>query len=294
MKLHSIRQDVDGTGKIAAGTELHAPVRAVIRLLFCAFFMLCLLLFLTILSRFHNCYSRRFVQFFYRCCLWSAGIQFVRYGVPCRERSVLYVVNHVSYLDILILGSCMNGSFIAKAEVATWPIIGWLAWLQRTEFIVRRSIRAREQLKSLRTRLTDGDRLILFPEGTSSNGIYVLPFKTALFQMAQPLGNGQPVMVQPISIAYTHLEGIPLRRGLRHFFSWYGDMEILPHLWYMLGLGKVRTALIFHQPVQMAQFNNRQSLAQYCQQKIATGVSACNSGDPKFLATASSLYVDRA
>jgi 1-acyl-sn-glycerol-3-phosphate acyltransferase len=194
---------------------------------------------------------------------------------------VLFVANHVSYIDIAVLGSLIAGSFIAKAEVARWPLFGWLAKLQRSVFVDRRVGSTAAQRDAMAQRLASGDALILFPEGTSGDGSRVLPFKSALFSAAQtppPIG---PITVQPVSIAYTRLDGIPLGRLYRPFFAWYGTMALAPHMWRMLGLGTVEVAVEFHPPTCLADCGSRKALARYCHGRIAGGVAAAISGRPQ-------------
>ena len=168
------------------------------------------------------------------------------------------------------------GSFVAKNEVRRWPLFGWLARLQRTVFIDRRVRSTTEQRAAIAARLTAGDALILFPEGTSGDGNRVLPFKSALFSVAD--AGGGNVSVQPVSIAYTRLDGMPIGRRLRPHFAWYGDMALAPHLWAMLGLGTVEIVVEFHRPTTLAECGSRKELALYCQERVAAGLSTALSG----------------
>jgi 1-acyl-sn-glycerol-3-phosphate acyltransferase len=220
-------------------------------------------------------------SFYHRWCCRILGLRVRTSGTPTRTRPVLFVANHVSYTDIAVLGSLIAGSFIAKAEVARWPLFGWLAKLQRSVFVDRRVGSTAAQRDAMAQRLASGDALILFPEGTSGDGSRVLPFKSALFSAAQsrpPIG---PIAVQPVSIAYTRLDGIPLGRLYRPFFAWYGTMALAPHMWRMLGLGTVEVAVEFHPPTSLADCGSRKALAQYCHGRIAGGVAAAISGRPQ-------------
>ena len=203
------------------------------------------------------------------------------HGSVAATNPILFVSNHCSYSDIMVLGSVITGSFVAKAEVASWPFFGLLAKLQNTVFIERTGIRAREQRDGMVKRLTAGDNLILFPEGTSDDGNRVLPFKSALFSVAQhPLANGKTVKIQPISIAYTQLDGIPAGRALKPYFAWYGDMELPSHIWELAGLGLITVELIFHPPVTMSEFGSRKALSAHCHETVSAGVAAANAGWP--------------
>lgn len=191
---------------------------------------------------------------------------------------VLYVANHSSWLDIVVLSSVIPGSFVAKAEVRNWPIFGFLARLQRSVFIERRPNLAADHRDEISNRLGAGDKLILFPEGTSSDGNRVLPFKSALFAVAERPVGGMPLTVQPVSVAYTELDHMPIGRHHRPLFTWYGDMALGGHLWRMLGLGPSTVSVTFHEPVSIAEFENRKKLADYCRKVISIGLSDALTG----------------
>lgn len=192
---------------------------------------------------------------------------------------VLVVANHSSYLDITVLGALVHGSFVAKSEVAGWPGFGFLAKLQQTVFIERkaRSSTARQR-DDLKSRLETGDTLILFPEGTSSDGNRTLPFKTALFAVAGTRIDGRPVTVQPVSVTATRLDGLPMGFAYRPFYAWYGDMDLAPHLWQAFGAGGMEVVVEFHDPVTLDAFSSRKALAEHCQRAVAHGVARAVSG----------------
>jgi 1-acyl-sn-glycerol-3-phosphate acyltransferase len=154
-------------------------------------------------------------RWYHRRCLRILGFTVERRGRPVRGHPRLFVSNHMSYLDIMIIGALVRGSFVAKSEVKAWPLFGWLARLQETVFVARRASHSAGQKDEIAQRLQVGDDLILFPEGTSSNGEHVLPFKSALFAVASDWGAHHPLHVQPVSIAYTKLDGLPMGRYLR-------------------------------------------------------------------------------
>jgi 1-acyl-sn-glycerol-3-phosphate acyltransferase len=212
---------------------------------------------------------------------WSSrilGFRVTVAGTPSAARPTLFVSNHISYVDIEVLGGRVEGCFIAKREVARWPLLGWLAKLQRTVFIDRRQRSTADQRDAIRERLDRGDNLILFPEGTSGDGARVLPFKSALFSAADYHGPHGPLPVQPISLAYVRLDGIPLGRFYRPFFAWYGDMELASHLWAMLGMGVVGVEVTFHPPVTLTALGSRKALAEHCWRVIGTGLSGAIAG----------------
>lgn len=199
----------------------------------------------------------------FRLALALTGVRLRTVGAPDRT-AVLFVANHVSYLDIPILGALLDARFVAKAEVAAWPGFGFLARLGRTVFIERRAIHAASQSDDLTRRLAEGQRLLLFPEGTSSDGRDVRPFKTSLFAMAERLPD---LAVQPISLAY-RVE--PARRDA---FAWYGDMELPGHLWRMFGLDGVDVVARFHATTRPCPIpGGRKELARLCQERVARGL----------------------
>jgi lyso-ornithine lipid O-acyltransferase len=209
------------------------------------------------------------------------GIRVAAQGEMAKNRPLLIVGNHTSYLDIEVLGSLIPGSFVAKAEIARWPFFGWLAKLQRSVFIERRSSKAREHKDEIEKRLLEGDVLILFPEGTSNDGNRILPFRSTLFSVAERRVEGEALVVQPVSLAYTRLDGMPMGRSFRPFFAWYGDMELPPHLWQMLGLGIVTAEVIFHEPVTIDRFGSRKALAEHCWRIVSEGLASLLTGRPQ-------------
>ncbi len=130
-------------------------------------------------------------------------------------------------------------------------------------------------------RLEAGDNLFLFPEGTSNDGNGVLPFKSALFAVAALKPRGAPLTVQPVSITYTALDGMPMGRALRPFYAWYGDMELPSHLWQALGLGRATVVVQFHDPVTLEDFASRKAMADHCYRKISEGVASALAGRPQ-------------
>jgi lyso-ornithine lipid O-acyltransferase len=226
---------------------------------------------------------RRLPRFYHAVCARLLGFRLDVSGSISIDHPTLFVSNHSSYLDITMLGALIEGSFIAKTEVGTWPFFGTLARLQRTVFVDRKPKNAAEHRDSIQGRLEQGDNLILFPEGTSSDGNRTLPFKSALFSVAavrvpDSRGGQRALTVQPISIACTALDGVPLGRAFRPLYAWYGDMALLPHLWTVAGLGRLTVAVEFHPPVRADSFASRKALAQHCNDAISAGVAAMVSG----------------
>lgn len=219
---------------------------------------------------------------YHRACCRLLGLVIEQRGTMTTARPTLFVSNHCSYLDISALGSIIPGSFVAKAEVANWPLFGFLSKLQRTVFVDRQRRTTHHQRDELARRLAAGDNLILFPEGTSSDGNRTLPFRSALFAVAEsgPAAGDAPVLltIQPVSIAYTRLNGIPIGRTFRPLFAWYGDMDLFGHLWRVLGLGRIIVVIEFHPTVTLAQFGSRKALSQHCGSAVSAGLVAAITG----------------
>jgi lyso-ornithine lipid O-acyltransferase len=180
--------------------------------------------------------------------LFSIRVRVV--GTPPKGATLL-LANHSSWLDIVTFSAVAPLSFIAKSEVNDWPFFGTLARLQRTVFVTRaRRSETGQARDAIAERLKEGDVLVLFPEGTSSDGNNVLPFKSALLGAADSaLADGGRVPVQPVSSAYVAREGIPMGRENRPLYAWYGDMELVPHLWEALKAGPLDVVMKFHEPL---------------------------------------------
>ena len=132
-------------------------------------------------------------------------------GRPFAACPTVYVANHVSYLDVLVLGALLDGTFIAKSEIASWPLFGLLCRLTGTLFVRRHWRSALIQRNALAGRMRQGESFILFGEGTSSNGLGVLPIKTSLLSVAEPWILDCPVAVQPVTLIYArHADGMPI------------------------------------------------------------------------------------
>jgi 1-acyl-sn-glycerol-3-phosphate acyltransferase len=262
-----------------AGTRLGSKLRAVARLAVYVPWTVMLMPVQALAVRFGWRLQTGLPVFYHRTCCRILGLGVEIRGTMSTAAPTLFVSNHLSYLDIEVLGSLIPGSFVAKTEVGTWPFFGALARLQRTVFVDRnRRGSADAQRDSLQSRLEAGDNLVLFPEGTSSDGNRTLPFKSALFAAAGLRIDGKPLTVQPVSLACTTLDGIPLGRRLRPIYAWYGDMDLVPHLWNVVKQGQLRIIVIFHPPVTLETVRSRKALADHCWRAIAGGVSDANAG----------------
>jgi len=233
--------------------------------------------------RFHILGYRRMPFIYQRFLSRLFGLHVRVIGTPVQDRGVLMVSNHTSYLDILAIGGSARVSFVAKSEVAGWALFGTFARLQRTVFVDRqhrsRTGEARDQIAS---RLREGDALVLFPEGTSDDGNRVLPFKSALMGAAETDvgkdGQVERVPVQPVSITYVGVHGLPMGREYRPLFAWYGDMDLIPHLWESLVTGPVDVVLEFHPPMTVDSVGGRKNLAPIIEAIVRRGQTRALAG----------------
>lgn len=178
------------------------------------------------------------------------------------------VANHVSWLDIFVLNATGPLYFVAKSEVASWPGIGWLAKATGTAFVIRDPRQSMAQAAMLRDRLTAGHRLVLFPEGTSTDGQRVVTFRSSMFGAAVEMG--AQTEVQPISLVYTAPNGTD-----RRFYGWWGDMDMAPHLLQVLGTWRQGSVqVIRHRPLRVGDFPDRKALAVAAEGAVRRGVTA--------------------
>ncbi|MEM6491149.1 MAG: lysophospholipid acyltransferase family protein [Pseudomonadota bacterium] len=221
-----------------------------------------------------------FPTFFHRRLARFLGFRVTVYGQRSAARPTLFVCNHLSYIDIVVLGGAFEGSFISKADVRSWPVFGLLARMQRTIFIARSREAIRGQSAEIADRLRAGDALMLFAEGTSTDGAMVRPFMASLFGVAQPADGETPVVVQPVTLAYHRVDGMPITRLLRPYVCWYGDMDLAGHAPKMLGLGVIDAAVIFHPPQTIAGAGGRKALAAYCENACRAGLESAHRSAP--------------
>ena len=217
-------------------------------------------------------------RLWFRGCCVLCGLRVRVSGEVRRGAPTLYVANHVSYLDIPVLGTLIETVFVAKREVADWPFFGMIARLARTVFIRRDLREASEQNRMLAARMEAGDNMIFFPEGTSTNGRAVLPFKSSLFEAVRRTGGESDVRIQPISITYARsLSGTALVDGLEDLYTWHGDIAMAPHLLRVFSLPGAIVEVQFHPPVSPAAFPNRKKLAKHCEAEVAAGVAGAHA-----------------
>ncbi len=198
------------------------------------------------------------------------ALRILRLRVSATGRPMLhagaFVANHTSWLDIFVLNAGAPLSFVAKSEVSGWPGIGWLARVAGTVFVQRSRRDLDRQRALIVDRMSAGQRLLFFPEGTSTDGQRVLRFRPALFAavLSDRLASAH---VQPVTVAYTAPEGVDAR-----FYGWWGDMDFGPHLVQVLAQrGRGRVAVTWHEPLPVTGFADRKPLAEAAEGLVRSG-----------------------
>ena len=204
-------------------------------------------------------------RFVCRSALHILRLPLVVQGRPMTRPGAI-VANHSGWLDIFVLNAVQTIYFVAKAEVAAWPMIGWLARATGTIFIARKGTEAKQQQDIFESRLQAGHRLLFFPEGTSTDAIRVLPFKSTLFEAFFAPGLVRIMHIQPVTVIFHAPDG----EDPRHY-GWWGDMNFASHLLKTLATARQgRVEVIFHPEVPVDAFENRKALSQHCERVIRT------------------------
>ncbi|MEO1205188.1 MAG: 1-acyl-sn-glycerol-3-phosphate acyltransferase [Pseudomonadota bacterium] len=239
------------------------------------------------MNRISPTWARRFPHWYHKRVCSLLGVRISQTGTLAGDRPVLLVANHISWLDIPIISAVAPVSFIAKKEVGGWPGVSALANLQRTVFVDReKRLEVGNTAREVKARLKSGDNLVLFAEGTSTDGNRVLPFRTSLFAAVKPSrsndkadgeranggdannsGGPEPV-VQTLTIVYTALHGVPLGRQDRAKVGWYGDMDMVPHAWQLLKAGPLDVAIHIGEPIGLETFADRKQLARHTETEV--------------------------
>ena len=237
--------------------------------------------------------KQRFARTYWSTTCKLMGMKVRVIGEPATggARPVVYASNHSSWLDVPVLGGHLLACFVSKDDVGRWPIVGQVARLGRTIFVSRQRGTTGRERDDMRMRLAAGDDLILFPEGTSSDGTRVLPFHSSFFAAAKPSGlaGGGAVtatdpslrpLVQPVSVVYDRLAGLPVGNARRAVFAWYGDMDLASHFWQLAQWRAMRASIVLHPPLDPADFPTRKALAQAAWLAVAEGAALLRQNRP--------------
>lgn len=211
-------------------------------------------------------------RLFHRLACRTLGVRRTVRGRPPPGPGGLVLANHVSWLDIPVIGAELPGSFVAKSEVAGWPLIGWLASLQRTVYIDRQRRGATTGVASeMAERIAAGETVVLFAEGTTGDGTRILPLRSSLLaaaKRARGADDGDSVTVYPLTITYTGFHGLAGGRYERSLLAWYGDTELAPHLKALLAAGPIDVELAWGDPIVMDETTSRKEAARRAEATI--------------------------
>lgn len=187
---------------------------------------------------------------------------------------VLFAGNHLSYIDISTIGSVLSATFISKDDVKNWPLFGLLASISKTIFISRDRNAAVKCIADIKSSLDSGRSLILFPEGTSTNGAEVLPFKSSLFELFLNADLKEKLIIQPFTVSIQRVDGRDVKTIEDHdYYAWYGDMTLPPHLWALAQTKGVEILIEFHEPLKASDYDNRKVFALDCHKAVANGLT---------------------
>jgi 1-acyl-sn-glycerol-3-phosphate acyltransferase len=192
-------------------------------------------------------------------------------------RAVVFVCNHASWLDVAVIGARLETCFVSKDAVQDWPGVNLVARLGRTAYVTRQRASTGRESDVIRQRLDQGDNIMLFPEGTTDDGARVLPFRSSFLSIAE---GPDPPIVQPVSIVYDRLAGLPTGRFNRPLFAYYGDMNIGTHFWRLVQCHGFGATLLLHPPVDPRDHADRKALAKALQQTVADGAAVLRQNRP--------------
>jgi lyso-ornithine lipid O-acyltransferase len=211
------------------------------------------------------------------CRLLGMHVRLIGEPAHAAGGRVVFVSNHSSWIDIPVLGGRLDGCFVSKGEVGEWPLVRTIARLGRTLYVSRQRGSIRRERDDMRARLAEGDNLILFPEGTTSDGSRVMPFRSALFAAVE---GPNPPLIQPVSVVYDRLAGLPTGRATRPLFAWYGDMDLASHYWRLARHLGLRVTVLLHTPLDPAAFPNRKAVSQAVWRVVADGAATLRQNRP--------------
>jgi len=201
------------------------------------------------------------------CALLRIRVRVV--GNPVRDRAVLFVSNHVSWVDIVVIGSIAPVAFVAKREVASWPLVGVTAKMQRTVFVDRgRRHQTGDAVGEIVKRVASGTSVVLFAEGTSSDGNRVLPFRSALLGAIEDQSGGGSILMQPMAITYIRQHGLPMGRQHRPLVAWYGDLDFMPHIKAFIERGAVDALVTYGDPVPADRDIDRKAMSKRLEETV--------------------------
>jgi 1-acyl-sn-glycerol-3-phosphate acyltransferase len=227
--------------------------------------------------------QRHIPRWYHQICLWLMDVKVHVQGEPSSCRPLILIANHSSWLDHFVLSSVMPLVFIAKKEIASWPLFGLLAKLQRSVFVDRAKRQATRMVnQEIASRLKTGDPVVLYGEGTTGDGNRILPFRSALLgAVSHTVSEGEHAYLQPVSIAYTRLHGMPMGRQHRPVAAWYADTNLIGHVARVLRIGGIDAVVTYGTALEVKPNLDRKEVALILEQSVRRMTSAARLGQDK-------------
>jgi 1-acyl-sn-glycerol-3-phosphate acyltransferase len=275
------RQALPGVafGDIFGERPLGGRVRAVRRMALALLWTLAAIPIQAVLHQFPGRAKVAFGRFYHATLCRLIGLRVQVVGTPATAdpagRPVLFLSNHSSWLDVLVLGGVLEACFVSKAEVGRWPLVNVVAKLGRTVFVSRTRRATGREADAMRAHMEAGESLIIFPEGTSNDGTRTLPFRSSLLGAADAAR-----FVQPVSLVYDRLGGLPACRRDRPLFAWYGAMDIGSHFWRLARRSGARATVLLHEPFVPDALPGRKALAAEAGRIVSEGAAALRQNRP--------------
>ena len=221
-------------------------------------------------------------RLFHRVGCIFLGMRVTLIGQPATGRPTLLVSNHISWTDIVAIGSVADVTFVAKREVGEWFFVGMMARLQKTIFVDRnRRSDAGRTSREMGAHMASGNAVLLFAEGQSDIGTHVLPFRSALVGAAQHAmldAGARDVRIQPLTIAYTRLQGLPVSRNERSLIAWIKSKSVKQNISEILG-GPVKDVTVaFGAPRPLRETDNRKLVTKAAENDVRAMLVALNRG----------------
>jgi 1-acyl-sn-glycerol-3-phosphate acyltransferase len=221
-------------------------------------------------------------RLFHRIGCLFLGLRVEVIGQPATGQATLLVANHISWTDIVAVGSVADVTFVAKREVGDWPFVGMMARLQKTIFVDRtRRSDAGRTAQEMGAHMADGNAVLLFAEGQSDIGTHVLPFRSALVGAAQHAmieAGANDVLIQPLTIAYTRLQGLPVSRNERSLIAWIKSKSVKQNIREILGGPVKEVTVAFGTPIPLGENDNRKQVTKQAEDQVRTMLVALNRG----------------
>ena len=245
---------------------------------FLCFFLLCLVIVppQTIVLIFTNGPVARVLPYiWFNTVCFIFGIKLKIEGTPHTDSQTLYVSNHLSYLDIPAIASVLKASFVSRGDVANWPLFGYLARMGQTAYVARDRSAVKKDSGAVNARIDRGESLIIFPEGTSTDGQDVLPFKSSLFSLV--IGHANANMhIQPMTLQVTGVNNgpTPQNQAERDIYAWHRNLDtpLFVHLWLFALSKGAHLNLQFHPAFPAQNYNDRKILAKACHDTVSNRI----------------------